>query len=56
MESFTTGTAALTSYPTHVATLIAPRIGMFEGTGLPVAVDQRPRNAKLGRPPRGNHC
>ena len=67
MENMTTRTAVLTSYLTHVTT---PPFGMSGATGLPaassnwvqiagpdaVAVDQRPRTAKLGRPPRGNHC
>jgi hypothetical protein len=65
----TTRTAVPTSYLTHVTT---PPFGMSGATGLPAAnanwlqiagtdavavgADQRPRNAKLGRPPRGNRC
>lgn len=72
MENCMTSPAAadqLASYPTHGTPLTTLPFAMSSGTGVPmirtaglqvgdwaVAVDQRPRTAKLGRPPRGNHC
>jgi hypothetical protein len=63
-----TWAAAHTSYPSTGTTLMTPTFGLSDGTGTPAlgcngiqvaataGVDQRPRTAKLGRPPRGNHC
>jgi hypothetical protein len=38
--------------------LLATRSDAFQiaGTGAVAVIEQRPRTAKLGRPPRGNHC
>ena len=71
MENMTTWTAAVSSYPISSKIKTAPSFGMSSATGLSAVpfqgiavtglgvvagVDPRPDNAKLGRPPRGNHC
>jgi hypothetical protein len=69
VENTTTRTAAPTSYSSNGVTLMTPPFAMSGATGVPAVwstglqiagmvavVDQRPRTAKLGRPPRGNHC
>jgi hypothetical protein len=67
VDNIMSGTVVLPSYPNPVTTPMTPPFGMSGATGLsnglPAAgtvavavIDQRQRNAKLGRPPRGNHC
>jgi hypothetical protein len=70
VENCIAGTAAFALSPISPTTLMTPPFAMSGGTGVPnggnawlqmgvrdvVVIDQRPRTAKLGRPPRGNHC